>query len=97
MINWFDTCFLYYGVDWLLFVLIVLHLWLLGNQIRFAFIVGFVGTICGLILGFLIGSLATILMNIVFALMHLRAYYLWKNIDIHVADLIPLVDEIKSE
>lgn len=83
----------YYGVDWLLFLLIVTHLWLLGNQRRSAFLVGIAATICGVVFGYLIGSFATILMNIVFTFMHIRAYMKWKSLDVHVADLLPMVEE----
>jgi hypothetical protein len=67
----------YYGVDWAVFVLIVLHLWLLGNRNRFAFILGALGTCFGFAFGILIGSLASVLMNVVFFTMHVRAFFKW--------------------
>jgi hypothetical protein len=67
----------YYGIDWLLFILVVMHLWMLGNKCRSAFIFGAMACCCGFCFGILIESIATILMNIVFFSMHVRAYIRW--------------------
>lgn len=69
----------YYGIDWLLFALVVLHLWLLGNRKKEAFLYALVANTCGLTLGVLIGSVATILMNVVFMVMNVRAYIKWSS------------------
>jgi hypothetical protein len=71
--------FKYYGVDWVLFALIVIHLWMLGNKWKWAFLVGFSACLFGLTFGILVGSLASIIMNIVFAFMHLRAFWKWSR------------------
>lgn len=67
----------YYGVDWLIFVFIAIHLWLLSNRRREAFLFGVLGTICSIILGFLVNSIAVILMNCIFVVMHTKAYLKW--------------------
>lgn len=69
----------FYGIDWLLFVFVLIHLWLLGNRKRAAFLYGVGACCCGFTFGIIIGSLATLLMNSVFAAMHLRAYILWRE------------------
>lgn len=69
----------YYGIDWLVFLFIVIHLWMLGNKWRTAFIFGMIGSGFGVILGLLISSVALVIMNISFALMHFRAYAKWSN------------------
>lgn len=71
--------FKFYGVDWALFILIVTHLWMLGNKWRAAFFFGIVASIFGFVLGLMIGSVANTTMNIVFAAMHIRAYYKWSS------------------
>jgi hypothetical protein len=67
----------YYGVDWAVFVLIVIHLWLLGHRKRSAFIAGMVGTSFGFLFGIMVGSVASVIMNVVFCAMHIRAYMMW--------------------
>ena len=69
----------YYGVDWIIFVLVVIHLWLLGNKKRQAFLFGMSGNLCGILLGFLVESLACVIMNFVFATMNANAYRKWKK------------------
>lgn len=75
----YDLFFNYYGVDWVVFVLIVIHLWMLGNQYKTAFLLGAFASCFGLILGLLINSLASVLMNVVFFFMHLRAFSKWSS------------------
>lgn len=71
--------FKYYGVDWFLFGFILCHIWLLGNQKKLAFPFAIAGCICGIIFGYMTESVATMLMNIIFILMHIRSYYKWSN------------------
>lgn len=66
-----------YGLDWLMFVLLLWHLWLLGNKHRSAFLVGIFATLVGVAVGWLLDSYAIMVMNVVFCGMHLRAYFKW--------------------
>jgi len=74
--------FKYYGVDWIIFILVVTQLWLLGNKKRQAFLFGMAGNSCGILLGFLVESIACIIMNSVFVIMHVNAYRKWKPKDV---------------
>lgn len=67
----------FYGADWLLFAFVLIHLWLLGHKKRTAFLYGVAACCCGFSFGCMTGSVATLLMNAVFAVMHIRAYILW--------------------
>ena len=69
--------FKYYGVDWAIFAILVLHLWLLGNKLRVAFLFGVLGSSCGIFLGYLCDSVAVMIMNSVFICMHARAWLKW--------------------
>ena len=71
----------FYGVDWLLFALVVVHLWMLGHKMRTGFLVGILAASTGFVLGLIIESAGTLTMNVVFAFMHLRAYLRWRQID----------------
>lgn len=71
----------FYGVDWVLFLLVVVHLWMLGHKMRAAFLVGVLASATGFVLGLIIMSAGTLTMNVVFAILHLRAYLRWKQID----------------
>ena len=68
----------FYGTDWALFFLVTIHIWMLGNHIRSAFIVGMAANVFGFAFGLLSGSIATIIMNVVFCLLNLRAYLKWR-------------------
>jgi hypothetical protein len=69
----------YYGIDWAIFVLLVCHLWFLGERTRFAFLFGAAAAVCGVFFGHLIDSIAMIAMNVVFCGMHLMAYAKWNK------------------
>ena len=69
----------YYGVDWAVFVLIVTHLWLLGNKKRYAFLFGMAASSFGMCLGYMIESVACVIMNATFIFMHARAYVRWRE------------------
>lgn len=71
--------FKYYGVDWIVFILVVCHLWLLGEKRKLAFVFGAMAAIFGLLFGFLISSVATVIMNVVFFGMHIRGYFKWMS------------------
>ena len=68
----------YNGIDWALFALIMIHLWLLGNRKRSAFIFGMLACCVGCTFGIMIESIASTAMNAIFFFMHLRAYIKWK-------------------
>ena len=69
----------YYGVDWTIFVLLVCHLWFLSEKYRFAFLFGAAAAGFGVLFGWLIDSVATIMMNVVFCVMHMMAYFKWRS------------------
>ena len=71
--------FKYYGIDWLLFILVLIHLWLLGNKNKLAFVFGILGCACGVAFGMMIESIASVAMNFTFGLLHLRALVKWSS------------------
>ena len=71
--------FKYYGIDWLLFILVLIHLWLLGNKNKLAFAFGILGCACGVAFGIMIESIASVAMNFTFGLLHLRALVKWSS------------------
>ena len=71
--------FKYYGIDWLLFILVLIHLWLLGNKNKLAFAFGILGCGCGIVFGIMIESIASVAMNFTFGLLHLRALIKWSS------------------
>ena len=70
--------FNYYGVDWLIFLLIVVHLHLIAERKRSAFLFGALATIFGVAFGIMVDSLASILMNVVFCVLHIKAWIKWR-------------------
>ncbi len=70
----------YYGIDWLMFFIIVIHLWMLAKKWRMAFIFGASGSALGAVLGILVGSAGFAIMNAVFTAMHIRAYKKWSEV-----------------
>ena len=69
--------FKYYGVDWGIFAIFLTHLWLLGNKVRAAFLLGMLGSAFGVSLGYMCDSVAIMIMNSDFICMHLRAWLKW--------------------
>jgi len=76
-----DAFFKFYGTDWALFFFVTIHLWLLGHQKRSAFLFAVMANFCGFSFGLLSGSTATILMNIFFCFLNVRAYFLWRRFE----------------
>jgi hypothetical protein len=71
--------FEYYGVDWLIFIFTLLQLWLLGEKKRSAWIAGGMIAVTTGALGFMIGSLAIVLMNVVFLYFDIWNYVKWSD------------------
>ncbi|HIG58669.1 MAG TPA: hypothetical protein EYQ21_04620 [Flavobacteriales bacterium] len=71
--------FEYYGVDWLIFIFTLLQLWLLGEKKRAAWIAGGMIAVATCALGFMIGSLAIVLMNVVFLYFDIWNYVKWSD------------------
>jgi len=71
----------YYGLDWLMFGLILLHLWCMGNKWRIGWIVASVNSCVSMIFGYLVGSPALIIMNVVFICFHIRNFLRWSNFE----------------
>jgi hypothetical protein len=72
-----ELIFKYYGIDWAIFLILIFHLWFIGEKRRFAFLFGAAASILGIFFAFLVDSVAMILMNSVFCVMHLIAYAKW--------------------
>jgi hypothetical protein len=64
-----------------LFFFVAIHIWMLGNRWRSAFIVAIIANLCGFAFGLMTGSIATLVMNVVFCLLNFRAYLLWRTKD----------------
>jgi hypothetical protein len=70
----------YYCVDWLIFIFTLLHLWLLGEKKRSAWIAGGLIAMAAGTLGWMIGSFALVLMNIVFLFFDIWNYIKWTEV-----------------
>jgi len=69
--------FNYYGVDWLIFLLLIIHVWMIGNKVRSAWLIGIVSYCLGIALAIMIESWPSGIMNAVFIVMGIRAYIKW--------------------
>ena len=69
----------YYGIDWLIFLAVVIHLWLLGERKRAAFLFGMTSAMLGLIFSIQIDSIANGIAMVVYFCMHVRAYCKWRE------------------
>ncbi len=71
--------FEYYGVDWLAMVLTLLAIWFIGNKDKKGFYIHIVGNICWIAMGLMAESLATMLANLAFIVVNIRAIMLWSH------------------
>lgn len=69
----------YYGVDWIIFILIVTHIKFLGLKNEWAFPFAIAGCSFGVILGVLVQSIAVVMMNTTFIVMHYITWRTWVN------------------
>lgn len=69
----------FYGIDWLILLIMVFHLWLIGNKDRQGFLLGALAACGGVMLGVMIDSVPQILCSLLVIVMQMRAYFLWKN------------------
>lgn len=71
--------FKYWGLDWLIYGLIVGNLWLLdNNKLKTAYILGATASLFGIGFNYWIDSFCGILANVVFLILHLRNLYYLK-------------------
>lgn len=71
--------FNYYGLDWAIFGLLIIHMWMLGNKWRSAWVVGIFVYILGLPMACMMGSVASFIMNCLFIVLGVRAYITWSK------------------
>lgn len=79
-----DWLFRFYGVDWVIFILLSVHIWMLGNRMKSAFLMGIAASVFGCIFGLIIESAATLIMNFSFCLMHINSYVKWHQYEKNV-------------
>ena len=69
----------YYGIDWMAMLLTLVAIYLIGNKKKSGFYLMILGNLAWIILGLLTHSLAMIIANLMFAMMNIRAIYLWSE------------------
>lgn len=75
-----DALLKYYGVDWLNFLLVLVHIELLVHKKRSAFVWGFLASVVGVIFAFMIQSWGNGVMCATFMFFHVRAWIKWREI-----------------
>lgn len=73
----FDILFSYWGIDWLIFLLLTMNLWMIGQRKRVAFVYGILVGILSIVFGIMIGSVAMVVMNCWFIFLHGRNWWKW--------------------
>lgn len=71
--------FQYYGVDWIVTVLVFTGIFLLGDKKKAGFIVGMVSSVFAFLFSFQIGSIANGVTSVVLFVLYLRGYLKWKK------------------
>ena len=74
--------FKYYCVDWIIFVMVIFHMYLVGQKNKWGWICGLAASGFTMAFGLMAESLAMILMNVGFAVMHTRNFILWHREEI---------------
>lgn len=69
----------YSGVDWFAMVVTLIAIYLIGNQSKSGFYLMIIGNLSWIALGMLSQSLAMIIANLLFAVMNVRAIYMWSK------------------
>ena len=69
----------YSGVDWFAMTVTLIAIYFIGNHSKSGFYLMIVGNLAWIALGFLSHSLAMIIANLLFAIMNIRAIYLWSK------------------
>lgn len=71
--------FQYYGIDWIVTVLVFTGIFLLGDKKKAGFIVGMVSSVFAFLFSFQIGSIANGVTSVVLFVLYLRGYLKWKK------------------
>lgn len=71
--------FQYYGVDWIVTVLVFAGIFLLGDKKKAGFIVGMASSVFAFLFSFQIGSIANGVTSVVLFVLYLRGYLKWKK------------------
>ncbi len=71
--------FKFYGVDWLVFIFVLLQVYLLGNYRKSGFIAGIIATIFSLVFSCMTGSIANFTLGLCLLCLHFRGYLQWNQ------------------
>mgnify|MGYP006452550133 CR=1 FL=1 len=67
----------YYGSDWVAMVTTVIWLIYIGDKKRFSFIFAIIASLSWMVFGWLNHSVASVVANILFVILNIRAYIKW--------------------
>lgn len=71
--------FKYYGIDWIVAILLFVNVWMVGSKIRSGWLVGSVACCFATALAVIIESWPQMFMNFVFIFLNLRGYFEWRK------------------
>lgn len=69
----------FYGTDWLGMVLIVLSIYLIGEENKIGFILGVLGSLSWVVFALLVKSYPTLFLNITLVFLNTRGYLKWSS------------------
>lgn len=69
-----EVIFKYWGLDWAIFILVVLNLWFLGskNHLKTAYFLGLIAAVLGILFNYWVQSCGGVVANLTFMFLHLR-------------------------
>lgn len=70
----------FYGLDFLISFLYILHAWLIGQRHRSGWVIGIVASVLNIWFSIWIGSIASIIVSISYVLIHAKSYINWSKI-----------------
>lgn len=71
--------FKYYGIDWIIAILLITNIWMVGSKIRSGWLVGAVACCFTTAFAIMIESYPQVVMNIVFIFLNIRGYFEWRK------------------
>ena len=71
--------FQYYGIDWIITLLVFAGIFLLGDKKKAGFIVGMISSVFAFLFSFQIGSIANGVTSVVLFVLYLQGYLKWKK------------------
>ncbi len=87
----------FYGIDWLVLVLVLIQMWLLGSRRKSGFLVGILATCFGMVFSYMSGSAGNAALGLCLFYLHARGYFQWRAAEEFGPPRIVEIEDVEAD